>query len=268
MRRSKKPPAETGEVLLVPLENRKYGLAYVVRTEGAHAGVVMGSYMGRRLAFDEAARALRPWLREPSMRLGRLDGPPRTAARWVSSVLPPTWTRLGVIAPRAGDAKVEIDAYAGGWQNVAATIIHQWLRANDPPAAERLVAKWRRERGRADRERAKVEKARDAALTLDKLARGSPPPLPSWPKRHPAPIVREARTILRDVAREIAAAPGAREKTAALRRGVERFNTLDGKGRFQILTTEREDLCEAFLDIARAAKMKTADDPTERWRDW
>jgi hypothetical protein len=85
-------------------------------------------------------------------------------------------------------------------------------------------------------------------------------------------VVREARAILREVARALAAlrdgAGKGQARMTELRKGVERFNALDGTQGFRILTTEREDLCAAFSDLARAAGMRTPEDPTERWRDW
>lgn len=269
MKRGTKPPGQLGDVILIPLENRKFGVAHVIAIKGPSAGMALSSYVGPKPRTLEDAPS-KPHLREASVgKGGMLDGLPCVATRWVSRPLPRGFVRLGARAPTAADTKLTVDVYAADWAGLARTLLILWLRANDPTGADALFAKWQRQAARAQRDREKTEKDRVAVLTLEGLARGTP--LGKWTKRYPAKVVTAARAILRGLAREfhtLGPKSAARARTDALRFAVERFNALDGKGGFTILTTEREDLCAAFLDITRAAKMKTAVDPTERWRDW
>jgi hypothetical protein len=265
MKRRSVLPAGLGQVLALPLEDGRYGVAYVVAVDGRHSGVVLSAWVGPKPA-TLADVELRPYLREPSVYLGRLDGPLRVATRWVSTPLPPGYVVLGTKEPTASDRKLEIDSYAGGWSNVTGSILLDWLEKNDPAGAKKLVEGWRRKRAKEDRARAKAEAARVATLTLADLAKGTP--LPSWTKRHPPKVVIAARAILRKLARDIAARSDAAGRRELLKDAVLRIGALEKKDGFQILTTEREDLVEAFVDVTRAAKMRGPADPTERWRDW
>jgi hypothetical protein len=268
-RAKKKKYARLGDVIVIPLENESFGLAHVVAQDGRSAGLVMSEYVGPKpSSLDDAP--VKPYLREPSVsRGGTLDGPPVPATRWVSAPLERGYSCLGTRPPTATEAKVKIATWAGGWENLAGTILVLFFRKHDKKAERKLLAKWDRKRAEAVRKHDEKEKKRAEGLTLAKLARGMP--LASWSKDKPAKAVEKARAILRGVAREIAALDPkteARTRMDAIRRGVEAFNALDGMWGLSILTTEREDICAAFLDITRAAKMKTTGDPTGRWRDW
>jgi hypothetical protein len=253
-----------GDVIAVPLEDGRFGAAHVIAVDGRSVGVVMAGTIGKKPnALEDVT--LKPYLQEPSMQAGRLDGPPTTARSWVSTPLPRGYVVLGNVAPGAREKKLDIDTWAGGWQSVASTILIQYLRAHEPRKAAALLKKWENQRNESAERHAKKEKERVKALTLEKLIKSRP--LASWTKRFSAKVVTEARAILRDTAREISETTG-RDRMKALQRGVERFNSLDGKNGLQILTLEREDLCIAFADIASAAKMKVSADPTEKWRDW
>jgi hypothetical protein len=270
----KSTSASVGEVYAVPLEDGRFGIAQVVSKDGRHMSVIAFDHIGARpKSLEEVPRL--PLLCEASMAPGgTLTGKPTPIIRWIGEPPPRGYVLLGVRAVSAADARRKCDAYSG-WENVAATILIEWLRTNDPKRAEALLASWRGERERAAKRYQASEKKRVAALTLEGLERAEL--LARWVKRFPK-AVAAARKILRTAIRDFkklkeasegkGAPTHARAREAIVRRGVDAFNALDGTSGLAITTIEREELCQAFADICHAAGWRTKRDVTERWRDW
>jgi len=262
----KKSTVEAGELFAIPLEDGRFGVAQVLAKDGRHVTVIAFDYVGERPTSLDDARALRP-LCEPSVsRTGLLDGRPTPILRRVSGPPPRGYASIGTRPVKAADARRECDVYSG-WENIAATILIQWLRANHPKQAKALFARWEAERKRAEQREARAEKKRVAALTLDSLMKKEL--LPRWVKSFPK-AVAPARKILRTAIRDFTKLehPTATSRMAIVEKTVLALNRLDGTAGLIITTLEREELCENISDICKAAGWKTKKDVTEKWRDW
>ena len=252
--------AIVGDLFAVPLEDGRYGIIQIVGMDGEHQRVIAADYVGPR---PEALAHRYPPLHE---------SPSTPLTRWVDDPIPRSFVHLGTRTPSAADANAACSNFAGGWENVSASILMQWLRANEPTAAAALLARWREERTVLATQRARTERARQAKLTLERLAQQRL--LPRWSGRYSRVAVMRVRAVLRAAIDEFIALGQSRARatssvrTMIIRRAVEALNSLDGNHGLVITTLEREELCAVFADICAAAGWRTRKDVTERWRDW
>ena len=86
--------------------------------------------------------------------------------------------------------------------------------------------------------------------------------LPELSRRYAA-LWNEERGVL--TAEAVTAVPLGPEQKAALRAFVEAFNAMDGRGRLELDTIRREEIGEAFLQLAAGAGLD--EDEAGRWFD-
>jgi len=91
----------------------------------------------------------------------------------------------------------------------------------------------------------------------------------SWEAEVATLPLEGSRVLISGLVDDLRAAPKITKGVAKrlLKRSVESFNRLDAAHRF-ITTVEREDICDAFDQIMRAAKFPELSDSVEEWRDW
>lgn len=158
-----------------------------------------------------------------------------------------------------------------------------WSGANSDAEGE---SRWRHDREAYEREIAFDMAARDAKrqaereryeirlkhLTWDTLLAGTmfarwstSPPFP------PLPFVDAVRGRFRDAILEMSGKgprPNRREARRVLRALVDQINALDEAYGHVVETEEREDLCEAFAELAFVAGHQALMEEVHKWRSW
>ena len=106
-----------------------------------------------------------------------------------------------------------------------------------------------------------------STLTLELLANQSW--FEAWEASHSDATIQQCRTLLVNLINELRALPKLTQGSVKkhFRQALKELNRLDADQHF-ITTLEREDLLEAFEQIACAAKFPYAVDVIDKGRDW
>lgn len=185
---------------------------------------------------------------------------------WVHDPMPDFFVVVGELELSSKDKKASSDTLAG-WQSVPIQALLQWRWDHDREALLQEEARHAAERAEFQRQRAAARAEFMRTLTLDSLAERTW--FQSWEDAEPALPLNECRSLIATLVNELRAAPKLTLSVVKkhLKQSVMDFNRLDEEHHF-IFTTEREDLCEVFEQIACAAKFPQVIDQIERWRDW
>ena len=188
-------------------------------------------------------------------------------AGWISADLPRNVVSVGVVPPRASEARLGKNDSLG-WDHLRYQAQEQWNWDQDRAA---VIARDEAEQAEIDRRDAEWvarEKKLLASLTLEQLAKQRF--LKDWEDPIPAVAIRKSRKLLRDTAKqlmELGDAPSTKERLSVLQACIEQFNALDAKYGF-IHTVEREDICDAFDLLVHACGLKRRKNLADEWRDW
>lgn len=223
---AKKPTKPSvGDVFAFPLEDGRFGAARVLQMSGNSVIVVACGYVGARPPTLEAALGAPPVFDTVLEHL-RAKVKPSVIVRSIDDPIPRSFKHLGCAAPSAKEKKLVCQSFSD-WENVSATLLIQWLRQNDPKAADALSARWNEAWERRLAQHRKKETERKKTLTLDEL--GARRFLPRWTGRFSSTVLRKARAILRRQVADFAelgeggGRPTPAQRQALIRRGVEAF---------------------------------------------
>lgn len=260
-----------GTALLMPLDDGRFGVCRVLRLSSEEEVAYQGAV--------QALVAMSPWIGEelPDIRDPRLreihalthhsfkEAP---CVLWVAGPPPDSFRVVGEIEPTPEEAERPCSG-SSAWPWFPLQLIAQW--------------RWDHERVEVHREdeskRAKVEAAnRNAAqqyreyldsLTLEDLLNRTW--FEGWKGFVPAKALRACRETVRRAIQgliDLGPNPGAKSVVRILRDCVHEINAIDDQNGNFIETVAREDLSEAFDEIAHAAGLRVEAGVALRWADW
>lgn len=185
---------------------------------------------------------------------------------WVHDPMPGDFHIIGQIELSPEDLAASSDTY-GGWHSVPLQALLQWRWDHDREALLRDEARHAAELAESQRRRAAARAEFLRTLTLDGLVDRTW--FESWEDADSRVPLQACRSLIVNLVNDLRAEPrlnlGIVKKH--LKKSVMDFNRLDQPHHF-IATIEREDLCEAYEQIACAAGFPQASDQIERWREW
>lgn len=179
--------------------------------------------------------------------------------------MPGDFSVVGHLELSADDVATSSDTF-GGWPSVPLQALLQWRWDHDREALLRDEARRDAELAESRRQRAAARAEFMRTLTLESLADRTW--FESWDELE-SDLLDECRTLVANLVNQLRSAP---KLTLAIvkkhvKQSVSDFNRLNDQRHF-ISTIEREDLCEAYEQIACAAKFPQVIDQIERWREW
>lgn len=211
-----------------------------------------------------------PALDEPELRatliLSHHAWQDRPEVVWVHDPMPDDFILVGRIDLAADDLAAASDSFSG-WQSVPLQALTQWRWDHDRDALLREEARTAAEQAERRRRRAEARAERMRLLTLDALA--GRVWFESWGVADRGVPLGECRSAMARLVSELRAAPRLTLAVVKklLKQSVTHLNRLDSEFHF-ITTIEREDLCEAFEQVACAARCPQAADLIDQWRTW
>jgi hypothetical protein len=185
---------------------------------------------------------------------------------WTWDLMPDDFQIIGQIELSESDRTASSGSYTS-WGSVSLQALMQWRWDHDREALLRDEADAAARLAELNRKRAEVRAEYLRTLTLDALA--GQLWFASWEESEAKPPIAESRSVLVRLIHDLQKAPklttGAVKKR--LKQAVVEFNRLDEVYRF-IATIEREDICEALLQVLCAAKFPQLENQIDQWRDW
>jgi hypothetical protein len=271
--KSQLPKPEPGDTFAVPLEDGRYGVCRVLRKEAIRPGMFPMKTRGPSYLIVPSAwvGATLPQVDDPALRkklvLTHHAWRKWKVSWWVSGPVPDDYVFLGVIRPTATEAKMECRAH-GHWDTALDQVLLQWRWEHDRAAVLAEDEATEAAEAEARRKRAIQKYAPRPGATLKSLA-----------KRHfflywlnfvPDDLLEKSRAVMTSTVKALltlgTSAP-ARERLAVLRKCIESFNDLHKAHPF-IAEIEREDICQDFRAMARAAGLGDCQKLADGWATW
>lgn len=257
---------QAGQVFAFPLNWDEYwGACRVVRMDKSGAVLAALEWIGKA----------RPTLAQVSDcplvhdNHGPFEGDP--AIFWGAQTPPSDFEYVGLSAP----SHTELDLTTchcqrrvclckrrqGGWKSCRVNLVRYWRWNIDRESYERECAAVRRELERIKAQRSSAPEP----LTLAEFRRVTL--FAGWEGYRDMPLIEASRRIFGETVDKLAALKGGLEdaKLKIMKACIEQFNDLDSQCAF-IETIEREEICEAFAQLARIVGLE--EDLADRWREW
>lgn len=185
---------------------------------------------------------------------------------WTHDVAPHAFQFIGCVPPSDTDLAVTSHRF-GGWQSVPLHALTQWRWDHNREELLREEAEQAAAETERRRQAALAREAMQRNLTLESLAEKTW--LESWDGDNPHVPKVQSQALLVRLVEDLRAQPKLTTPVVRqhLKQTVVAFNQLDAEKPF-ISTIEREDLEEAFEQIACAAGFPQLADEIDRWRKW
>lgn len=253
---------EPGATFLIPLDDGRFGLCRVIRRDENRFGsneiilAELSSWIGSKS----------PDLTDPDLRrvlkLTHHKWRGQAERVWTDCPAPSSFQYVGSIEPTANERRVTCMKH-GSW---AAFPYHRLMQWRWEHHRKRVLAEDEERKRQQEAVTAQVPKRK--APTLEGLSRSTP--FKDWKGLVPSKTLLASRKVISDsidALRALGTKSNRKKVLAVIRAGVEQFNDLDERAQF-INSIERENITDAFNDMAAAAGVIDIDDVIEDCRDW